>query len=246
MMIMMIVVVMMIVMIVVHGFVVMFVVMIEVAAGMVLVVSVPVTVSVPIVQFLQQAHRIQEGNTESEKQELGQPKPKRSFFVQNVRQYVHGGQIHKAPRGDKDQAVSRHVLRQEPHRGANHSGKGGPELRHDGFLLAESVFNENGKIPQLVGYFVEQYRKRRQTTPCFHNVQYASATRKVRKRGSDGNSIRELEMRTTNDSLVLVFKKLVSVHIFTVYWIFFSLAKLVGQMPHSVRFRSAKIPISSL
>ena len=78
--------------------------------------------------------------------------------------------------------------------GTHHGGKGRPELRHDGFLLAESIFDQNGKVSQLVGYFVEQYRECRQPTPCFHNVQYAGAAFKIRKRGSYGNAIGELKL----------------------------------------------------
>jgi hypothetical protein len=150
-------------------------------------------VSVPVVKFLEKTHGVQECNSESEKQKLSEPKSNRGLLVQNIWQYIHGCQINKAARGDKYQAISCHILRQKSHTGANHCGKGGSELRHNGFLLAESIFNENCKVSELVRNFVEQYRKRRQTTPCFHNIQYTISTRKVSKRGSDGNSIRELE-----------------------------------------------------
>jgi len=189
----------MIVMIVVIVVIVMVIVVVIVMIVMVIVVvivvgvmAVAVPVSVPV-HLLQEAHRVQKGHPKGEKEELGQPKPEGGLLVQNVRQNVDRGQVHKSPRGDPDQALSRESRRQESHRGADHGGKGGPELRHDGVLFAEPVLDEDGKIPELVGYLVEQYGERRQTAPRFQNVQHAGAARKIGKGGSDRHAVRELE-----------------------------------------------------
>ena len=187
----------MIMVVVMTVFLVVFLVMILVVFLVMIFLVLVVPVAVPMtaaIHFLQEAHGVQKGDPESKKDELGQPKPEGCLFVQNIGQDVHGGQVHKAARCNENQTISGHFLRQKSHRGPNHGRKGRSELCHNGVLFTESVLDENGKVSQLVGYFVEQYRKRRQTAPRFHEVYHACGSRKIGKGGSNGKAVGELEL----------------------------------------------------
>ncbi len=154
---------------------------------------VPVTVSVPTFHFFQETDGIQEGHPESKKDELGQTKSERGLVVQNVWDNVDSGQIHEATRRDEHNRISSHLFGQQSHRSTNHGRKGRPKLRRDGLLFAKSALDQHGKVSQLVGYFVKQNGKRRQTTPGFHYVPDTRGSFKTRKGSTEGQAIRELQ-----------------------------------------------------
>ena len=132
------------------------VVMIVLLHGMLVV---PVAVSMSAFHFFQETDGIQKGHPESKKDELGQTKSERGLVVQNIWDDVDGGQIHKATRRDQDNRISGHLFGQQAYRSSNHGRKGRSKLCHDGLLFAKSALDQNGKVSQLVGYFVEQNGK---------------------------------------------------------------------------------------
>ena len=157
------------------------------------VVVMPMAVSVSIFHFFQETYGIQKGDPESEKYELGKAESERGLVVQNVWYNVDSRQVHKSSRCDEDNRLSGHYISQQADGGSDHGRKGRPKLRHDSLLFAKATLDQNSKVSQLMGYFVKQNGKRRQTTPGFHNIPDTRGSRKTGKGSSNGQTIGELQ-----------------------------------------------------